>query len=379
MDVQYDNWVTRACQLWLMWVWINQFYPNSKVTRAEFGTVLSRALNTKDTAKLAQMNNAEPYYYEHLKYLQGEWIMNNISNPGGLELRWRVMLMLMRSDKSYEPEEVENTNEHRYSVNKINTNAYLTEWCNWSEKVNEDSDYYDNYRIWNSNRSADIKFVNKALQDVRDNGEYLVQKYIDEANSVLDSAWLTKKDQCRYSLLIDELENQRWYIKSYKNENGKIIIGIDFISHKENVTKDDCYWPLQWCDVMKNASTKVRYYTLSDNANLQTFNIDEDWYVHKNNQWNYCAYISSWNIRENSFCNGEPIYNWFKYPSEWGSYDWWWPERAGQNYNRNEWWIYCVKDHLVGQLESFRFDAEWNIDQINVNYCEWFTEYPLAS
>jgi hypothetical protein len=55
----------------------------------------------------------------------------------------------------------------------------------------------------------DVKFVNKALQDVRDNGQYLVKNYIDEANKVLDSSSLTKRDQCRYSLLIDNLESQK--------------------------------------------------------------------------------------------------------------------------------------------------------------------------
>ena len=207
LDAQYDNGVTRACQLGLMGVWINQFYPNSKVTRAEFGTVLSRALNAKNTSKLTQMNSAEPYYYEHLRYLQGEWIMNNISNPDSLELRWRVMLMLMRSDKNYVPEEIEYPTTHTYSVNKIDTTTLdvATAWCNWLTRT-QNSYGYD-ADMPNQNWINDVKFVNKALQDVRDNGQHLVQNYIDEANRVLDSAWLTKRDQCRYSLLIDELEN----------------------------------------------------------------------------------------------------------------------------------------------------------------------------
>ena len=101
LDYQYDNWVKKACQLGLMWVWIDQFYPNWVVTRAEFWTVLSRALNWKDTAKLNIMNNTNPYYSEHLNYLKEEWIMNNIANPTNFERRWRVMLMLMRADKNY--------------------------------------------------------------------------------------------------------------------------------------------------------------------------------------------------------------------------------------------------------------------------------------
>ena len=102
LDSQYDSWVTKACQLGLMWVWIEEFNPNWKVTRAEFGTVLSRALNAESPEILEVMNNASPYYDEHLKYLKEKWIMNNISNPGSLELRWWVMLMLMRADEDYE-------------------------------------------------------------------------------------------------------------------------------------------------------------------------------------------------------------------------------------------------------------------------------------
>jgi len=109
LDYQYDNWVTKACQLWLMGVWIDKFYPNWKVTRAEFGTVLSRALNAKDTTKLNRMNGVIPYYSEHLNYLKDKWIMNDISNPTSFEHRWRVMLMLMRADKNSNYEELSKT------------------------------------------------------------------------------------------------------------------------------------------------------------------------------------------------------------------------------------------------------------------------------
>lgn len=97
LDYMYDNWVTSACQLWLMWQGISDFRPYDLVTRAEFWTILSRALNLNNKAKLEIMNNSLPYYYEHLRYLKGRWIMNNISNPMQKEVRWYVMLMLMRS------------------------------------------------------------------------------------------------------------------------------------------------------------------------------------------------------------------------------------------------------------------------------------------
>ena len=91
LDSQYNDWVTLAYQLWIMWVWINKFRPNDPVTRKEFGTALSRMLfGTADWKWV--------YYSTHLAKLKSEWIINN-DNPDLTELRWYVMTMLMRSAK----------------------------------------------------------------------------------------------------------------------------------------------------------------------------------------------------------------------------------------------------------------------------------------
>jgi hypothetical protein len=52
------------------------------------------------------MNAADPYYKEHLNYLNKEGIMKVI-DPNMLEVRGYVMLMMMRSDDSYEPSTAE--------------------------------------------------------------------------------------------------------------------------------------------------------------------------------------------------------------------------------------------------------------------------------
>ena len=100
LDAQYDNWVTNACQLGLMGQNITAFRPNDPVTRGEFGTTLSRALNR---AAGTTIEEGTPYYENHLKYLNAKWIMNDISNPNMNEVRGYVMLMMMRADDSYEP------------------------------------------------------------------------------------------------------------------------------------------------------------------------------------------------------------------------------------------------------------------------------------
>ena len=92
LDKQYDNWVTKACQLWLMGQWISEFRPYDKVTRAEFWTILSRALYGD------KYNWWNPYYEKHLNQLNSVWIIKNISNAENRkEIRWYVMLMMMRS------------------------------------------------------------------------------------------------------------------------------------------------------------------------------------------------------------------------------------------------------------------------------------------
>ena len=83
---------------------ITAFRPNDLVTRAEFGTTLSRALNA-NSDDLAAMNAADPYYKDHLNFLKAEGIMNQIDNPSMTEVRGYVMLMMMRADEGYTPNE----------------------------------------------------------------------------------------------------------------------------------------------------------------------------------------------------------------------------------------------------------------------------------
>ncbi len=85
--------ITLACQLGLMGVSITDFNPEWQVTRAEFGTVLSRALRGT-----AYNNTWLIYYSNHLNALKNNNIIKN-SNPYLKELRWYVMLMLMRANQ----------------------------------------------------------------------------------------------------------------------------------------------------------------------------------------------------------------------------------------------------------------------------------------
>jgi len=84
--------IIQSCQLGLMGVGLTNFNPQWEVTRAQFGTVLSRAMYGEKN------NDWEPYYVNHLNALKIDGIMNDISKPTNLEIRWYVMLMMQRAD-----------------------------------------------------------------------------------------------------------------------------------------------------------------------------------------------------------------------------------------------------------------------------------------
>ena len=62
------------------------------VTRAQFGTTLSRLLYWSN------FDGWTPYYQKHLDYLKKKWIMENISNPNINEKRGDIMVMLKNAN-----------------------------------------------------------------------------------------------------------------------------------------------------------------------------------------------------------------------------------------------------------------------------------------
>ena len=108
------SYVTESCQLWLMGQWVTFFKPKDFVTRAEFWTVLSRALRWDKNEWWST------YYQNHLKALKAEWIMNKIDTPMNKEVRGYVMLMLMRSvDDNAKVQEKSNTDDQISDVIKM--------------------------------------------------------------------------------------------------------------------------------------------------------------------------------------------------------------------------------------------------------------------
>jgi hypothetical protein len=73
---------------------MDYFQPYAQVSRAQFGTVLSRLLYGNEYA------GGKPYYAKHLQALKENGIMTQLDDPEArMELRQWVRLMLMRSAK----------------------------------------------------------------------------------------------------------------------------------------------------------------------------------------------------------------------------------------------------------------------------------------
>lgn len=78
---------------------LDDFMPNEAVNRAQFGTVLSRTLFGE--AYNVSTGEKNERYQKHLQALNEKSVMNVINTPWMVELRGRVMLMMMRADPNY--------------------------------------------------------------------------------------------------------------------------------------------------------------------------------------------------------------------------------------------------------------------------------------
>jgi hypothetical protein len=88
------DYIILSCQLGLMGQGITSFRPYDTISRAEFGTALSRTLWGN------KYEGGTPYYANHLNALKAAGIMNQIANAESTkEVRGYVMLMLQRSDE----------------------------------------------------------------------------------------------------------------------------------------------------------------------------------------------------------------------------------------------------------------------------------------
>lgn len=156
LNEDYNYGVSLAYQLGIMWIWIDKFRPYDEVTRAEFGTALSRMLYW--------LEDGNPYYSTHLTRLKKEWIIKN-DNPTLKEKRWYVMLMLMRSYRNYSNngtwrDFVESNDDYTY-------NTKIVQSWNWGNYRNEEYWFHLNLSdAWNDCLVAHQETVNKKTNKI---------------------------------------------------------------------------------------------------------------------------------------------------------------------------------------------------------------------
>ena len=183
-----------ACQLWIMGQWNTDFNPMWKVSKAEFWTILSRALWWD------MYEWSDPYYLSHLVALQENWIMDDISDSEDTNIsRWEVITALMRSINgvSYSPllfsEDLDD-----YYESKDPEIEYLMTQNNLSEKEKEVvRNYVD--ELW--------KWLYEKVQETVDfihNGDTEEEDWLKALDNAVEVFSTVKKD---FNKHISDYEN----------------------------------------------------------------------------------------------------------------------------------------------------------------------------
>jgi hypothetical protein len=168
--------VEMSCQLWLMWLhsdWVtvkDSFDPNEVVTRAQFGTVLSRLLWWTTYAT----DDGEYYYKNHLEALKRNGIMTQIywEWPFTVEVRWWVMLMLMRVNNNTLIEWDQDNTQSFFDISQQGINALIDDgninvsirgFKNWV--MNTTWDYV--HIVWAIDPSKPVEYITVTHRDTR--------------------------------------------------------------------------------------------------------------------------------------------------------------------------------------------------------------------
>ena len=182
--------IRTSCELWLMWLESDgktpkkSFDPTKYVTRAEFGTTLSRLIYEGKYNLASEAENTYPgaWYSKHLQALKNAEIMNEIGGdrPQHIELRWYVMLMVMRYGKWRLADMVTDENANSYYMNNIytkgNKEMSCTVYSGWKK-------IWDLYIEWN-----DIKEYNKTSWV-----SVLIKNKVLYTRSDSSKKWVSKK------------------------------------------------------------------------------------------------------------------------------------------------------------------------------------------
>lgn len=179
---EFKKYAILACQLWLMGLKTDGtpadvFNPDDFVTRAIFGTTLSRAIWWDKN------NWWSNWYQKHLEDLKANGIMNVINYPNNRELRGYVMLMMMRTDQKIMKSKYSNfeslwwkkifvpssgtsnntSNTWKNEIQNENKEKYSASDKEFIKNTNKEYEFYEWYTLWQSN--VWIKYLQYFLKE----------------------------------------------------------------------------------------------------------------------------------------------------------------------------------------------------------------------
>ena len=287
LDAQYDNWVTLAYQLGIMWQNMpnNKFRPYDTVTRAEFATALSRLLfNTKDWKDV--------YYSTHLNRLYREWIITN-TNPNLKELRWYVMIMLMRSadiDTDYDYDD-----NYELEISTNNKNPSTSEYIRLT--IDTDDDYYGRitltakYRSSTSSSRTSVSNTSSTyFSNYSDEWEqgYYKMKSADNGHKVI-SNFLKFAKKGYYRIYAKDTYGNEDYIDFYVWNSSTYNDDLDITASttsptvwsyiKLTIDTDSSYvWNVSFYKIQYKSSSSSSWSTISSRTNSTYFsNYSDEW------------------------------------------------------------------------------------------------------
>lgn len=244
LDKQYNYWVTKVCQLWLMWIYddwtkADYFNPKKTITRWEWATILSRAIRLSEWKKV--IKNWNPFYEPHLNFLLIKWIINSYDNPSpkSEEKRWNVMLMIYKTDP-----------KNTIVVKNATWFVSLEAWQIYR------NDYFD-IQITSDWKSPRLVAINEAYDEYTKSNFYIVDiyNYVEEKKWTLTFTygWKFKENAKQYNVewFLMEINklfiSEKWGFCDQQWDNDWWLSDFWLFVYKTNkyIIRDTGYWLYQ--------------------------------------------------------------------------------------------------------------------------------------
>ncbi len=426
-----------ACQLWIMGQWDSYFDPMWKVTRAQFWTILSRAL-WWDTYE-----GSDPYYLAHMVALQEEWILKDIADPENSNIkRGEVMTALMRSTNgiwywmigfseyieeedyyNYDPEieslmDLINFTEKEKGVIRW----YLEEiwgWFLWSvyskvdelgEWFNDDEWDYSNAISWTieklnslkgefNNYIKNIKTIYKALNvDITVTSPYTPWEFIKKTEELsnklselidctLDYFYLLKEIcddwYCDFEFPSDEIEE--WYKAKaliLKDKYDKVSIELDEANEKyQEYLYEYKLWNKYWRDYQDSLlDLDTVAYNPKDAVSISWYLVWEDltryqWDI-KDWKMEWKGILAYWKYYYSGEWKNNMANGYWEFKGNWFSYEW-----TLRNFKYDGFWVLKLdEENSIYTWEWLNWEKHWKGEYTSNEYYfswEWKFDEPI--